>query len=179
MTKTVLILSSSPRKGGNSDLLCDQFMLGVKEAGHPAEKLFLRDLKINYCTGCGTCFEGKKPCPQKDDMAGVLEKMIAADVIVMATPVYFYTMCGQMKTLIDRVCSRYTEVRNKEFYFILTAADTNKQALERTVEEFRGFTSCLDGAKEKDVVYGIGAWKIGDIKANESMKQAYEMGKSL
>ena len=179
MKKTVLVLSSSPRRGGNSDLLCDQFMLGMKETGHHAEKLLLRDLKINYCTGCGTCFEGKKPCPQKDDMAGVLDKMIAADVIVMATPVYFYTMCGQMKTLIDRVCSRYTEVRNKEFYFILTAADTSKPALERTVEEFRGFTSCLDGAKEKGIVYGTGAWKIGDIKASEAMKQAHEMGKTI
>ena len=179
MTKTVLVLSSSPRRGGNSDLLCDQFMLGVKEAGGHAEKLFLRDLKINYCTGCGTCLEGKKLCPQKDDMAGVLDKMIAADVIVMATPVYFYTMCGQMKTLIDRVCSRYTEIRNKEFYFILAAADTSKAALERTVEEFRGFTYCLDGAKEKSIVYGTGAWKIGDIKASEAMKQAYEMGKAV
>jgi len=179
MAKNVLVLSSSPRRGGNSDLLCDQFMTGVKEAGHRAEKIFLRDFKINYCTGCGTCFEGKKPCPQKDDMAGVLDKMIAADVIVMATPVYFYTMCAQMKTLIDRICSRYTEVRNKEFFFILAAADKGKRVLERTVEEFRGFTSCLDGSKEKGVVYGTGAWKIGDIKASEAMKQAYEMGKGV
>ena len=179
MTKTVLVLSSSPRKGGNSDLLCDQFVLGAKEAGHHVEKVCLRVRKINYCTGCGTCFEGKKPCPQKDDMAGILDMMIAADVIVMATPVYFYTMCGQMKTLIDRVCSRYTEVRDKEFYFFLTAADTNQRALERTVEEFRGFTSCLDGAKEKGIVYGTGAWKVGEIKASETMIQAYEMGKAL
>ena len=179
MKKTVLILSSSPRRGGNSDLLCDQFLLGVKEAGHRVEKVFLKDRKINYCTGCGTCFEGKKPCPQKDDMPGILDRMVAADVIVMATPVYFYTMCGQMKTLIDRVCSRYTEVRNKEFYFILAAADTNKQALERTVEEFRGFTSCLKGAKENGIIYGTGAWKIGDIKVSEAMRHAYEMGRSV
>ena len=179
MAKKILVLSSSPRKGGNSDLLCDQFMLGAQEAGHPAEKIFLKDVKINYCTGCGVCFEGRKPCPQKDDMPEVLDKMVTADVIVMATPVYFYTMCGQMKTLVDRTCSRYTEIKNKEFYFIVTAAVTDKKLLERTVEEFRGFTDCLDGAKEKGVIYGTGAWKIGNIKTSKAMKQAFEMGKAV
>jgi len=179
MNKRVLVLSSSPRRGGNSDLLCDQFIIGVQASGNHAEKICLKDVKISYCTGCGVCFEGAKPCPQKDDMAEVLKQMIAADVIVMATPVYFYTMCAQMKTLIDRTCSRYTEIKGKEFYFIVTAAVSDKQALERTVEEFRGFTSCLDCAKEKGVVYGTGAWKIGDIKASKAMRQAYEMGKSV
>jgi len=176
--KKVLILSSSPRRGGNSDLLCDQFILGAQESGHDAKKISFKDKKINYCTGCGTCFN-KKRCSQKDDMAEILEKMIAADVIVMATPVYFYTMCGQMKTLIDRTCARYTEVSNKEFYFIVTAAVKSKQAMERTLEEFRGFTSCLNGAKEKGIIYGTGAWNIGDIKKSNTMKQAYEMGKAL
>jgi len=64
----------------------------------------------------------------------------------------------------------------KEFYFILTAADSNKRAMERTLEEFRGFTSCLDGAKEMGVVCGTGAWGIGAIKGSEAMKVAYEMG---
>lgn len=179
MSKKVLILSASPRKGGNSDLLCDQFMLGAKEAGNQTEKIFLRDKTINYCTGCGTCFNMEKGCPQEDDMPEVLEKMIAADVIVMATPVYFYTMNGQMKTLIDRTCSRYTEVSDKDFYFIATAADDSKQAMERTFEGFRGFTSCLEGANEKGAIYGTGAWNIGDIKGSKAMEQAYEMGQAV
>ena len=179
MSKKVLVISSSPRKGGNSDLLCDQFIKGAAEAGHDAEKIFPKNFKINYCTGCGTCLNGAKPCPQKDDMADILEKMIAADVIVMATPVYFYTMCGQMKTMIDRVCSRYTEVTHKEFYFIMTAADTNKQAADKTLEEFRGFTSCLAGAKEKSIVRATGAWNVGDIKNMPEMKETYELGLSV
>lgn len=170
MNKKVLVISSSPRRGGNSDLLCDQFTKGAQEAGHHAEKIFLKDKKINYCTGCSTCFD-KKRCSQKDDMAEVLEKMIAANVIVMATPVYFYTMCGQMKTLIDRTCARYTEISNKDFYFIITAAIKSKQAMERTLEEFRGFTSCLYKPKEKGVIYGTGAWKIGYQR-----KQCYDAG---
>ena len=179
MSKKVLVLSASPRKGGNSDLLCDQFMLGAKEAGKQAEKIFLRDKKINYCTGCGTCQSNGGKCVQKDDMAEVLDKMIAADVIVMATPVYFYTMNGQTKTLIDRTCSRYTEIRNKDFYFIVAAADSSKRAMERTLEGFRAFISCLSGAKEKGIIYGTGAWNIGDIKGRPVMKEAYEMGKTV
>ncbi len=179
MNRKVLVLSSSPRRGGNSDLLCDQFTMGAQQAGHQAEKIFLKDKKINYCTGCGTCLNGKKRCPQKDDMAEVLEKMIAADVIVMATPVYFYTMSAQMKTLIDRTCSRYTEIINKKFYFIVSAADSSKRAMERTLEGFRAFTSCLKGAKEKGIIYGTGAWNIGDIKGKPAMKEAYERGKTV
>ncbi len=138
MSKKVLVISSSPRRGGNSDILCDQFSIGAQESGHIAEKIFLKDKNINYCTGCGNCFKGKK-CSQKDDMREVLEKIITADVIVMATPVYFYTMSGQMKTFIDRTCARYTEISNKEFYFIVAAAVKSKPAMERTLEGFRGF----------------------------------------
>jgi len=122
MNKKIVVLSGSPRKGGNSDTLCDQFMLGAKESGNDVEKITLRDKKINYCTGCYSC-EGKGgSCIHKDDMAAILDKMITADVLVMATPVYFYTMDAQMKTLIDRTCARYTEISNKEIYFIETAA---------------------------------------------------------
>lgn len=124
MNKKVLILSSSPRRNGNSDLLCDSFAKGAKEVGSSVEKIFLKDLNINYCTGCGVCNNnGYRGCSQKDDMEPILAKMIDADVIVMATPVYFYAMCGQMKTLIDRCCAKYTKIINKDFYFILTAAD--------------------------------------------------------
>ena len=159
--------------------MCDQFVNGSIEACNPTEKIFLKDKRINYCTGCGTCIDRGKKCSQKDDMAEVLDKMIGADVIVMATPVYFYTMCGQMKTLIDRTCSRYTEITNKDFYFIVTAADDSKPAMERTLEEFRGFINCLDGANEKGIVYGTGAWNMGDIKGKPAMKHAYEMGKQV
>lgn len=179
MNKKILVLSASPRKKGNSDVLCDQFITGAEEAEHSVEKIFLRDKKINYCIGCGICYNKEKPCPQKDDMPEVLNKMVVADVIVMATPIYFYTMNGQLKTLIDRTCSRYTEISNKDFYFIMAAADEDKKSLKRTVEEFRGFTSCLINAEEKGIVYGTGAWQIGDIKGTPAMKTAYKMGKNV
>ena len=176
MSKKIVIISSSPRKGGNSDLLSDQFMTGAQQAGHSVEKVFLKDQHINYCTGCGTCYNKSKACPQKDDMPKILEQMIAADVIVMATPVYFYTMAAQMKTLIDRTCSCYTEISNKEFYFIVAAADESQVAMERTIEGFRGFTYCLENPIEKGIIYGTGAWQIGDINDKPAMKEAFELG---
>lgn len=179
MGKKVLILSASPRKGGNSDTLCDQFLRGAKESGHQAEKVFLRDKKIGYCTGCGVCNKTHQ-CAQDDDMAEVLEKMVRADVIVMATPVYFYTMNAQMKTVIDRVAPRYSEVSDKEFYYLLTAADSDPKMLERTLECFRGFTEdCLTNPQERGVVYGVGLWEIGDVQKSPALKQAYEMGKGV
>ena len=149
MAKKVLIISSSPRKGGNSDLLCDEFMKGAIEAGNEVEKIFLKDKTVHPCTGCSVCSMYGKPCPQKDDAAEIVEKMIAADVIVMATSVYFYTMCGQMKIMIDRCCARYTEITNKEFYFIIAAAENDKAMMERTIDGFRGFLDCLEGPQKK------------------------------
>ena len=178
MAKKLSVLSGSPRKGGNSDTLCDRFMLGAKEAGNQVEKIFLRDKRINHCFACGTCQGNGGRCAQKDDMAQILDKMILADVIVMATPVYFYNMNGQMKTLIDRTYARYTEISDKEMYFIMTAAVSRKDLPAITLEGFRGFTSCLSGAREKGVIYGTGAWNIGDIKGSPAMTQAYEMGKN-
>lgn len=177
--KNVLIISASPRKHGNSDILCDRFMQGANESGHRVEKIFLAEKNIGYCRGCGVCNATHK-CVQKDDMAEILDKMVNADVIVLATPVYFYTMDGQMKTFIDRTVPRYTEMSNKDFYFIMTAADTEKSSLTRTVEAFRGFTEdCLEGAREAGIIYGTGAWKIGEIKDTAAYNDAYEMGRNV
>lgn len=179
MNKKVLILSASPRKNGNSDTLCNEFIRGANESGNITEKIFLRDKKINFCMGCGVCNNTHK-CVQKDDMAEILNKMVNADVIVMATPVYFYTMDGQMKTLIDRTVPRYTEISDKDFYFIVTAADTDKSMMRKTIECFRGFTEdCLKNPHEKGIIYGTGAWKVGEIQNNPAMDEAYQMGKNV
>lgn len=174
--KKVLVISSSPRKGGNSDLLCDEFMKGAQASGHFAEKVFLNDKGINffvrddYTVKDSTVF---------DDAPGIVQKMVDADVIVLATPVYFYTMCGQMKTLIDRTYDRYREIKGKEFYYIITAAIQDKSKLQRTIEEFRGYLECLPSASECGIIYGIGTWMKGDVKKTVAMKNAYKMGKEL
>ena len=158
MAKRILILSSSPRKGGNSDTLCDEFLRGAKEAGNDVEKIFLRDKKINYCTGCSTCSLHHKPCTQKDS---------AAEIV------------AQMKTLIDRCCGPYTEMNDKEFYFIVTAAEDDKEKMMRTVDTFQGFLDCLENPTIKGVVFGLGVWHVGEIKGNPAMQEAYETGKRV
>ena len=120
MSKKVLILSSSPRRNGNSDLLCNEFMRGAAEAGHQVEKIFLRDKHINYCTGCSVCSMYGKPCPQKDDAAEVVEKMIAADVIVMDykpfTPFSDANIDGHMLFGMEGKNCRTTIINGKVLY---------------------------------------------------------------
>ncbi len=177
MNKQIVILSSSPRKGGNSDTLCDEFRKGCEAAGHTVTKISLRDKQINFCKACYACRK-TGVCFQQDDVFDILQAMTAADVIVLATPVYFYSMAGQMKTLIDRCLSCGQKLSGKEFYFIATAA-AEKPEMERTIDALRGFTDCLPGAKVGGVVYGAGAWQLGDIQGNPAMEEAYRMGQSI
>ena len=117
------------------------------------------------------------PVRKKDDMSEILDKMLAADVIVMATPVYFYTMSAQMKTLIDRCCGLYTQkCRTRNFTLSLRRPKTTKKKIERTIDTFQGFLDCLDGATIKGVVYGLGVWHAGEIKGNPAMQEAYDLG---
>ena len=179
MGKKVLVLSSSPRLGGNSDTLCDQFVRGAQESGNDVEKIFLKDMCIHYCQGCGTCYDRRTPCPQEDDMAEILEKMVAADAIVMATPVYFYSISAQMKTLIDRCCAKITKINHKDFYFILTCADSSLSSTGRALECFHGFLESLDNVKEKGTICGMGTWQPEEIKQTSAFPQAYEAGKAV
>ena len=178
MQKTILIISSSPRKGGNSDLLCDAFARGAHESGHSTEKIYLQGKKIGFCMACYACKKDGN-CIQKDDVAAILEKMAGADVIVLATPVYYYSMTGQLKTLIDRTlpCYYTKKISGKDVYGIVTAAE-EKPALERTVDGLRGLVECLPVATLKGVVYGAGVYEKGEIKDKPAMREAFLMGRN-
>ncbi len=179
MKKKVLILSGSPRKNGNSDLLCDEFMKGALESGHQVEKIRVDEKNIGYCRGCYACAKSGGVCAVKDDMAEVLQKMIDCDVMVLASPVYFYSVDAQLKAVIDRSVARWTEVKNKEFYYIVTAADSELEAAETTINCFRGYADCVEGAKEKGIVYGMGTYEKGEVVGTKAMTEAYEMGKNI
>lgn len=112
-------------------------------------------------------------------MGEILDKMQAADVIVMASPVYFYSIDAQMKAVIDRSVARWTDIHDKEFYYIMTAAEDGDTVMDCTLECFRGFTVCLDGAKEMGVIYGKGVYEAGSIREMPAMQEAYEMGKRV
>ena len=108
-----------------------------------------------------------------------MDALKAADVIVLASPVYFYSICAQMKTMIDRCLADYQAICNKTFYLIVTAAEPSHSAAEETLADLRGYLRCLPGAKEAGVILGTGTWDKGDVYKHPSLKQAYEMGRSV
>ena len=138
----------------------------------------LQKKNIGFCRACYACKE-TGVCAIKDDMAEVLQKMIDADVIVLASPVYFYSVDAQLKALIDRTVARWLEVKDKEFYYIVTAADAELQSAETTLNCFRGYADCVEGAKEMGIIYGMGVNEKGEIKSTKAMNEAYEMGKNV
>lgn len=179
MSKKVLILSGSPRKGGNSDLLCDEFARGAQEAGHDVEKIRVSEKKIAPCSACYYCRQSGGACVHKDDMAEVLQKMIDADVLVLSSPVYFYSIDAQLKALIDRTVARWLEVKDKEFYYIVTMADESAASADTTLACFRGYADCVEGAREMGVVIGSGVYEPGKVKNSPAMAKAYELGKNV
>ena len=176
LPKNVLVISGSPRRG-NSDMLCDEFVRGAEESGNRVEKIELRKCKVGFCTACYRCRDTGKPCHIKDDVPGIIAKMEAADVIVLASPVYFYSIDAQMKALIDRTVSRWRDIRDKTFYYIVTSAEDSDTVTSCTVECMRGLAVCLDGSVEGGIVEGKGVYEAGEIEGSLAMKQAYEMGK--
>ncbi len=179
MAKKVLILSGSPRKGGNSDLLCDEFMRGAAETGNEVEKIRVAAKKVAPCSGCYYCTKNNGKCIHKDDMAEILQKMIDADVLVLASPVYFYSINAQLKAVIDRTVARWLEVKNKEFYYIATMADESVSSANTTIACFRGYADCVEGAVEKGIIIGNGVYESGKIKDTAAMNKAYEMGRNV
>lgn len=179
MSKKVLILSGSPRKGGNSDLLCDEFARGAIESGNNVEKIRVATKKIEPCSGCYFCRDNGGQCAHRDDMAEILQKMIDADVLVLASPVYFYSIAAQLKAVIDRTVARWLEVKNKEFYYIVTMADERIASADTTIACFRGYADCVEGAEEKGIIIGNGVYEPEEIKSTEAMEKAYTMGKNI
>lgn len=176
MSKQVLILSGSPRKGGNSDLLCDEFARGAAEAGHTVEKLRVAEKKVHPCSACYHCRDHGGECVYRDDMAVILQKMIDADVLVLASPVYFYSIDAQLKAVIDRTVARWLEVRDKEFYYITTMADEDPASADTTLACFRGYADCVEGAVEKGVLVAGGVYEAGTVRETAALRQAYELG---
>lgn len=153
-------------------------MKGALESGHEVEKIRVQEKNIDYCMACYAC-RNTGICAIKDDMAEIMQKMIDCDVMVLASPVYFYSIDAQLKAVIDRSVARWTEVKNKEFYYIVTAADGELESADTTIACFRGYADCVEGAKEKGIVYGMGTYEKGEVIGTKAMSEAYEMGKNI
>ena len=176
--KNVLILSSSPRKGGNTDILCDAFAKGAKAVGNKVTKIRVADKKIGYCTACYACKKTGK-CVIKDDTAAILKKMLAADVIVFGSPAYFYSCPAQLKALFDRSVAIYLTLTNKQYYYLVVQADEDKETLAGTIKSLDGFLDCYEGSKLKGMVAAPGFYEKGTIKGSKYVEQACKLGKKV
>lgn len=179
MKKKVLVLSTSLRQKSNSDALAEAFMRGAKEAGHEVEKISLRGKDIRFCRGCLSCQNTGK-CVIKDDMLSVTQDMHDADVIAFATPVYYYEMCGQMKTLLDRANPLYgSDYRFRNIYLFTAAAEDEEEVPQRAVNGLEGWIACFPKAKLSGSVFAGGVTGMGEIVGHKALAQAYEMGKNV
>lgn len=179
MSKKVLIISTSLRKNGNSDTLANAFLQGAENSGNDAEIVRLADKTIGFCKGCLACQKTHK-CVIRDDANAITGKMCTADVIVFATPIYYYEMSGQMKTLLDRANPLYSSDYNfRDVYLLTTAADAEEGTDARAINGLEGWIECFPKAKLAGAVFAGGVNGVGEIKGHDVLKKAYEMGMSV
>lgn len=179
MSKKVLVISSSLRPKSNSEALADQFVRGVIEAHHTVEKISLRDKNIAFCRGCLACQKLKR-CVIDDDMNPIMEKMRNADVIAFATPIYYYEMSGQMKTLLDRANALYScDYHFRDIYILTAAAEHSDDVPQRAIEGLGGWIECFPKSHLAGSVFAGGVNNMGDIDGHSALNEAYNMGKSL
>lgn len=179
MSKKVLVISTSPRKNGNSEILADEFARGTKEAGNIVEKVSLYDKTVSFCKGCLACQKTQR-CIINDDVNMITEKMFSAEVIVFATPIYFYEMCGQMKTLLDRSNPLFpSDYMFRDIYMLAAAADNEESAMDRAVNGLQGWIACFEKARLAGTIFAGGACATGEIKGHSSLEKSYDMGMSI
>lgn len=175
----ILILSGSPRKGGNTELLVEAFEKGASQ-NHHVEIVSIRDYKIIPCLGCNACFKSEgNSCAQKDDMTVIYEKMTKADMLVIASPVYFYGLSAQLKAIIDRF---HNPIRNtfhiKKMALLLVGAASLPELFDAILTEYN---LCLKFFVIEDAgkVLVRGVKDKGDIKYTNALDEAFELGRLL
>ena len=173
--KHVLIISGSPRRHGNSQLLCEAFQRGAEERGHTVELVRLAEKKIGFCRACDFCMNHGGVCVLKDDMAEILAQFQRADVLVLATPVYFYGICAQMKTFIDRTYPIWQQLGKKEVYYLVSAG-LDEHIVNRSLGDLDGFVDHLDQPEVKGRLYATEVMEAGKVKDTPLVEAAYQMG---
>ena len=179
MSKNVLIISSSPRKGGNSETLAASFAKGAEEAGHKVETIYLREKKYGFCKGCLACLK-LGHCVIDDDAVEIAARMHDADVLVFATPVYYYSVSGQLKTMLDRANPLFdSDYVFTKAYLLATAAEDGEETVEGTVKAVQGWVDCFERCELAGTVFAGGVNGIGDIAGHPALEEAYQMGKEI
>ena len=179
MSKKVLVISTSLRKNSNSERLAAAFASGAREAGHETEEISLSGKEINFCKGCLACQKTRR-CVIRDDMDAILPKMTAADVIALATPIYYYEMSGQMKTLLDRGNPMFAgEYAFRDIYLLAASAEDDPHTIDKAVTGLSGWIECFSEAKLSGALLGGGVTGPGEIEGKEILAKAAEMGRGI
>jgi multimeric flavodoxin WrbA len=182
MSKNIVILNGSPRRKGNTSALAEAFAKGAEENGNRVTEFFLQDMEVNGCMGCfGGHSERECPCVQKDGMAEVYPAVRDADVMVLASPLYYWSVSGQLKTAIDRLFALEEgggqHLRgNGKAGVLLMAAEGN--GFEDSLAYFDHLMEHLQWKNLGSVLAG-GNMAVGDIEGKPEIEQAYRLGKSL
>lgn len=175
----VLILKGSPNSNGSTSILVNEFARGAREAGHSVEVADVAKLNIAPCTGCVACgYEG--PCAQTDDMDELRARILSADMLVFATPLYYYGMTAQLKTVIDRFCSANASITRKRLKSALLAVAWNSDdwtfdALEAHYQTLVRYLSLRDCGS----VLGYGCGTPGMTRRSQYPERAYQLGKAI
>lgn len=180
MSKKVLIISTSLRLNSNSEILAKKCVDGAKDAGFDVDFISLKDKEIKFCKGCLACQTTGK-CVIKDDVYEIVEKVKESEVIIFATPIYYYEMSGQMKTLLDRLNPLYiADYKFKDVYMIATAAEDEKHTFDKAYNGLQGFVDCFEKASLKGILKAGGIDEAGlASKFDEILEKAYKLGKGL
>ena len=179
MSKHVLIINSSPRKGGNSETLAASFAKGAEEAGHKVETVYLREKNYSFCKGCLACLKVGH-CVIGDDAVEIAARMHDADVLVFATPVYYYSVSGQLKTMLDRANPLFdSDYAFTKAYLLATAAEDGEETVEGTVKAVQGWVDCFPRCELVETVFAGGVTDVGEIAGHPALEKAHQMGKKI
>ena len=176
MSKKVVVLSTSLRTNSNSESLAKSFVDGAKDSGNEVKYISLKNKDIRFCIGCLAC-QKTGHCVIKDDVVDIMNSVLEADVVVWATPVYYYEMSGQMKTLIDRLNPMFSkDYKFTGVYLLATAAEEGDEVFEKVITGLNGWIDCFEKTSIKGTVFCGGVSDGGAISDNSKLKEAYNMG---
>ena len=175
----ITVVSSSLRTKSTSRTVLEEVLEGLKDNKHDVELVDLRKIELNFCKGCMACQELGK-CAINDGVNNVLPIVNDSEIIVFVTPIYYYSISGQLKTLLDRMNALYTsETRKfKKVYAVFTCADDQLSAIEGPKKAIEGWVECFDGVELVDTFNGLCLNEVEDID-EETLKKAYSFGKAI
>ena len=177
--KKVIVISTSLRRGSNSDMLADKFVEGAQTAGNAVEKISLIGKDIQFCNGCFGCQKLGR-CVIKDDVNDIMTKVLEADVVCWATPIYYYEMSGQMKTLIDRMNALYSlDYKFRDVYLLCTAHEDEKETPKRAEAGLTGWIDCFPKSRLAGTLFCGGVNVPREIEGNPKLQNAFELGKAV